>query len=200
MPSAIAADKKGSLVVRGAQEFHDYLADVDKALRKTIMTEVIREGAKPIREAVKANALEIADTGALAKSIIYTVRTNKRTGKTTARIGPDNRFSIEVDDVNPITGKTYKRRMVPYKYMHLVELGTKPHSLGKGQSSREMFMSSIKALVFGRGAYHRGSEPKGILRRAMDETESQSIANMKRRFIKLVNENFGTDLKDFPIG
>lgn len=108
----------------GLKETLETLRLLPGKLQRRILRPALTKATKPILMAAKR--LAPTDTGMLSKSIARKVVTYK-SGTLVVVIGPDTKHRVEA------TRRGRKTPMIvnPAKYAHLVEFGTRPHSLGK---------------------------------------------------------------------
>lgn len=156
------------ITVSGDAETSANLAKLGAAMQGRIMRKALRAGSAVVIR--KARALAPKDTGTLRKSIGVKIKTyankqdfggklrNVSTGRTVAIIGP----RVGIEGIASRSGqlnadKTYKLATgasgkvivrVPTRYAHLVEKGTRPHSI---KSAVDM-----KAIRRGRGPLENG--------------------------------------------
>lgn len=149
------------------------LDDVDgriNALKRTMRNRILRKaaraGAKVVRKEIKSNAPKAS--GALGKSISVKIGTSKKTGATYAIIGPRRRFVLKRKGTVISEGK-------PTKYTHLVERGTKPHTLGKGSKR----VARGKKAMLQVGKKHPGAKANPFVTRAWASTHNAAIGIMK---------------------
>ncbi|MBK7493596.1 MAG: HK97 gp10 family phage protein [Nitrosomonas sp.] len=113
--------------VKGLDELQSFLDQLPAKVEANIMRAALRAGAKPILAAAKANVpvgepsrkgaeLYKHYSGALRDSIRVSARIDRREGKVTASIKAGGKV-----------GKTGANVF----YAHMVEFGTRPHSLSK---------------------------------------------------------------------
>ena len=143
--------QRNGVTVRGLQETVRNL----RGLRRKAFEEIAETFLAPVAEPVVARArrnLETAgavDTGMLARSIGVVVRVYPNAKWMAAYVGPRSGFAFTTE-----TGSKHD----PVKYAHLVEFGTKPHSL-----QNRVDMKSIRkgTTVFARLA-QKDMDDKGI--------------------------------------
>lgn len=136
---------------------------IEKTARKRAVTlKAVKVGAKIVQQAAKTKAPKRKRSGALRQSIgIKAVKGTK--GKTLALAVVGARSKVE---------KTFKgRKIKPSKYAHLVEKGTKPHSLLKRSKSKIGKVARAVAVAAGAGKRHPGAKPKPFLRPALDQNK-----------------------------
>lgn len=97
-------------------------------LRRKVLRPALSRATKPLVQAAKKFAAR--RSGLLAKSIKRKVRTYKNGGTLATIIGPDSNLRKEVTRQAP--WGPVQVTAVPAFYAHLVEFGTRPHSLAKG--------------------------------------------------------------------
>jgi HK97 gp10 family phage protein len=123
-------------VVNVTLDFKDVqkaLAKLPEELMKSSEKSVIRAGAKPILKSAQAKVPQV--TGLLKKSLGITVKKPRGESYPTARIGARTGFQgkflgVRVSKSKKNFGKKYNSYQNPFKYVHLVELGTS-HSAAK---------------------------------------------------------------------
>lgn len=113
---------KGTII--GLADTLKVLREFTPSLRKKILRPAISKSTKPVLSAAKRYAAR--ETGLLAKSLKRKVKSYK--GAVVAVIGPDQNVQQEV--TRP--GRRKPANAKPANYVHLVEFGTRPHTLAKG--------------------------------------------------------------------
>lgn len=78
-----------SIEFQGVRELRKALEQVPAGMRKSVYRTVISKGAQVVAKATKANARKAKDTGALTKSIGYSVSRDRTRAKIGARRGFD---------------------------------------------------------------------------------------------------------------
>lgn len=150
--------------IRGTFEVYDdpeaKLSSLSRAIRSRILRKAMRAGAKIVHAQLKRNAPR--RLGALRASIAIRIKTKRRGGVTYAVIGPKRRFKGRKG--SKIAGKN----VLPTKYAHLVEKGTKPHSLRK--------RGSADGAV---GKMHPGARPKPFISPAWESTRDAAVAAIR---------------------
>lgn len=96
------------------------LDGTEKKLRKKLMRKALTVGARIIKRQMKTLLAGNVRTGLLRKAIHVSIRSYEDGRVMVAIIGPRK------DTVGEYKG----RRIVPWRYAHLVDLGTKSHSIG----------------------------------------------------------------------
>lgn len=111
-----------STIIQGDKALQKMLAQAPEHAYAASRTAVAK-ATTPIARAMKANAKEIADTGAYARSIIKVTRSSrkfKRNGVIVAYVGPNKDY---METITSEFGSERRRR--PANYAHLVEYGTR---------------------------------------------------------------------------
>lgn len=141
------------------------------AKKRQIAQKAVRAGAKLVQQAAKARAPKRKRSGALKRSIGIKAAKGRK-GKTLAYAVVGARRKV-------IT--RYKgRKTVPANYAHLVEKGTKPHSLlkrAKGALAKLKRLAQVKAGV---GRQHPGAKAKPFLRPALESQRQAAYSVMLR--------------------
>jgi HK97 gp10 family phage protein len=136
--------------------------------RNVILRKAVRAAAKPVREAVKRHAPR--QSGTLAGSISVRIGTNRKTGAVYAVVGPRRGYQRKSRGEILSYGK-------PTKYAHLVEFGTAPHSLVKGDKLARRTKAGRQS---GGGKGHPGAKAHPFLGPAYRAVASYSRADMER--------------------
>lgn len=149
----------------------DLLADLEglkKALRNRILKRAIGAGTKLILREAKARAPR--ETGLLRKSLGRKVKVYRNSGTVVGIVGPRAGFK---ETVTRSRGRWLPGPVVsdPIRYAHLVELGTRPHALGKGSNLRKGRQS---------GHTHPGAAARPFLRPAVQALGTQVRAAIAR--------------------
>lgn len=145
--------------LEGLEDVLKRLGTVRKAVQGRIVRKALEKATKPILSAAKAKAPKGA-TGLLRKSLGRKAKTYRRSGTSMIILGPRTGFAKQGKKGKKITalGKKFRAAGVnPSKYAHLVEKGTKPHSLGKGSQLRTR--RTLTALLIGRSIQHGAGHP-----------------------------------------
>jgi len=166
--------------VKGLAELQAFLDQLPAKMEANVMRAALRAGAKPILAAAKAGApvgepsrkgaeLYKHYSGALRDSIRVSVRIDRREGKVTASIKAGGKV-----------GKTGANVF----YAHMVEFGTRPHSLsknGKGEIS------------------HPGVSPRPFMRPALDANAEAAIVGAGEYIKKRLAKKNGLDTAGIEI-
>lgn len=114
------------LLITGDGALIQALKSLDRKIARKTIRKAITKAVKPIRVAYKANVP--VKHGWLKKAVGSKVKTG-RGGKVSGIIGARSDLEAVVPDER--TGKPRKIR--PAKYQHLVEFGTRPHTIKVGK-------------------------------------------------------------------
>ena len=139
------------------------LSMLKMATQRRVVRLAMSAALRPV--AREAKRLAPRDSGQLRKAIGLIVRTYENTGKTVGVVGARHGFAAVVARKMWAAGVQGKnvvnlvamRYANPANYIHLVEFGTKPHTIGGGASLRKQ----VKG-----GATHPGTKPLRFLERA----------------------------------
>lgn len=139
------------------------------AKQRAITLKAIKAGAKLVQAGAKARAPKRKGSGALKQSLGVKAVKGKR-GKTLALavIGARKKVSKMV---KPPRG-TKLIKAVPAFYAHLVEDGTKPHSIRKGSK----LARKGKPAAGPQDLKHPGSKPRPFLRPAWSAVKDEALA------------------------
>jgi HK97 gp10 family phage protein len=156
--------------------------DMPPAVFRRISRSSALKAMRPVAKAAKANAKAHRRTGQYEKSIGVKTKTYKRSGTVWVGIGPRHGYRVETTVTRILNGKEIKetRAVDPTKYAHLVELGTQPHSLGKGSNIRK----GIQIV----GRQHPGSEAMDILKRALESNAARVIQALSDEMVRGVEQ------------
>lgn len=156
--------------IQGLAEVVATLKGLPAKLQRKIMRKALSKATKGTVAA--ARRLVPRETGLLKKSIGRKVVTYKESGVLVVVIGPRKGFRQDVTR----RGRGKPSIADPVNYAHLVEFGTKPHSLLKGASSRGRLKKATADLVArGIGKIHPGAKARPFLRPAFDQTKGQIL-------------------------
>jgi len=166
--------------VKGLDELQKFLDQLPAKMEANVMRAALRAGAKPILAAAK-DGVPIGEPsrkgaavyklyqGALRDSIRVSSRIDKRTGKVVA--------SIKAGGKVRGTGATVF-------YAHMVEFGTRPHSLAKN----------------GKGEInHPGVTPRPFMRTALDAQAPAAVVAAGEYIKKRLAKKNGLDTADIEI-
>lgn len=119
MPAGPTIRQGIKLELTGLNELNATLAGVSEAMRTTIISAAVTEGAKPLVRYVKMYCP--VDTGALRASIASKTLRNRKTGKAVAMVGPSTASFRGNKKVKK--GESKLDADKPSRYAHLVEFG-----------------------------------------------------------------------------
>lgn len=160
----------------GVSELYRALKDADVKLAKKTMKKAITQGNKLILK--DAKAFVPTQTKTLKKALGSKVKVMKGGGVVVGIVGPRKdakgkppKYRRKVKVTTRYGMKEMYRN--PVKYAHLVEKGTRPHTLGKGSTlNRKTSRGTVIPLVQ-RGNKHPGAVPKPFLRPALEKNRAQ---------------------------
>lgn len=172
------------LRMKGVPELIRTLREIDKKVAKKALRDGVQESTKPILKDAKAKVR--VDTKLLKKSLGRKVKSYKggeviagivgvrkgTKGKKGNRTRTD-KFRVQVG--TDAKGKAIY--MDPIKYAHLVEFGTRPHSVGSGDMLKR---KGRKAGQVQRGGKHPGSKPYPFMRPALQKNKGGSKVAIRR--------------------
>ncbi len=147
------------------------------AKRRAITLKAVKAGAKPVAAAVKARAPRRKGSGALKQSIGIKAKGGKKNRTKTAAyavIGPRRKVVKFVKN----KGRKSTIKAVPANYAHVVEKGTRPHSIKKGTGFRKVG----KHAAPGSPGIHPGAKAKPFLAPAWRSTKSQALEAARQVF------------------
>ena len=155
---------------------------VNELQRKKVTAKAIGKGAKLVIPAARSRAPKRKGSGALKKSIGSKSFASKKT-KTgaVAVIGARRKTEVQVQHGN----KTITA--IPANYAHLVEFGTRAHSLAKGATLKR---KSGKGVTKGQGSgpQHPGAKPKPFMKPAWDSTKDAVGEKVATEIVKEVQK------------
>lgn len=167
--------------VTGLAELQKFLDTLPAKMEANILRAALRAGAKPMLESARQNVpvgepneknkkLYSGYTGALRDSLRISGRINKTKGNVTV--------SVKAGGKNKKTGAdTF--------YAHMVEFGTRPHSVskkGKGDPT------------------HPGTNPRAFMRPALDGNATAAVLATGEYIKKRLSKKNGLDTADIEIG
>ena len=144
--------------------------------KNQILRKAVRAAAKPVRMAAKR--LAPTDTGVLAASISVRIGTSKKKGTIYAVIGPRRGVSKKRRRGEILAGR-------PTKYAHLVEFGTRPHSLKSGDKLARRTQAGQQT---GGARMHPGAKAKPFLENAYRQTAANAKEDMRRTIAEEVEK------------
>ncbi|HYE20977.1 MAG TPA: HK97-gp10 family putative phage morphogenesis protein [Tepidisphaeraceae bacterium] len=173
-----------SLRTKGAPAILRRLADIDKKVARKALREAINEATKPILKDAKAGVA--TDTKLLKKALGRKTKTFRGGLVATGIVGVRKQFKGKkgerqrTDKFRVKVGTDSQGRAVymdPTNYAHLVEFGTRPHTIGAGDRLRRKGRSSKQIQ---RGFRHPGARPQPFIRPARDKNKSGTKAIVGR--------------------
>ncbi len=123
------------LRIDGLAETVQQMESLPPKFTRAILRKIMPKAVKPVVAAAKKNALKYKESGLLAKSMGKKTVTYKhaKTWKIVVVIGPRRGFKQKVR--RAVFGGSRLVQADPANYAHLVEFGTKPHSITKGSQA-----------------------------------------------------------------
>ena len=154
------------------------LSTLKKAVQNRVTRMAMMTAIRPI--AREAKRLAPRDSGLLRRAIGPVVRTYPTTGHTVGLVGVRTGFKETVarrmwpegTQGKNVVYRVAMRPADPAKYVHLVEFGTKPHTLGQGSSLRKQTQL---------GAAHPGTTGTRFLSRAWDASRGAFLATFNSK-------------------
>jgi HK97 gp10 family phage protein len=160
-----------SLNITGADAVIKALGELSAEISQRVLRRSLALAFEKTLAVAKENAKAVQDSGATLEALTLTSYVNKKTGRVSIRIGADKNVVLAETIVTP-DGARQKVIRRPARYIHLVEKGTQPHRLGKGQNRRDALQSFVQAAARGgAGGLHPGTAPQPLLRNALDRSE-----------------------------
>ncbi len=173
-----------SIEISGLEEWAEALRALKRSGVNRVIRRAVNAASTPILKAMRrhARARDKTDTGALGKSIGRVIRTNRRTGKTRAYVGPLKGYELTGEVKDRRKGRRGKMRKVtrmPRRYAHLLEYGARPHDIAiKTKSGKEIRYK------------HPGMQPEPFVRPAFDESKDAAVA----AFAKVMGEGIDKEM------
>lgn len=128
------------------------LKQADEKVAKKALRAGVSKAGQLLKRAAKGKV--VRKSGHLARSMYSKVKTFRNTGRVIAVVGPRTGMKqTVVRDGRSVLSN-------PTRYAHLVELGTKPHAIGRGSNSRKGIQT---------GRIHPGSKPQPFLEPSLAE-------------------------------
>jgi HK97 gp10 family phage protein len=167
--------------VKGLSELQKVLDTLPKKIERNILRGALNAGAKPLLNAAKQNCPtgEPSDygkqqyklyNGALRDSIRISGRFDARRGAVISRI---------------VAGGKARKTGANVFYAHMIEFGTKPHSITKGGKGEKN---------------HPGTSPKPFMRPALDSESFNSVIATGEYIKKRLLTKHGIDTSDINLG
>lgn len=156
---------KSDIDLIGDEQLAKLFSALPGAAQRRVLRPAIAAGARPVVKAAKVFAP--VETRALKKSLGQKSKTYK-SGVVAAIVGVRRGMQFAAVDRRG-------RKRVPAFYQHLVQLGTKPHPLGKGVTLRNI----AKGKATASGAMHPGTKANPFLAKAWNMSKTETIAQVK---------------------
>ena len=147
----------------GFRKLERALAKMGPKVAKSVTNKAMTAARKPVVKAIRQESPK-AD-GDLKKSIGHKAKTYKRSETKSNIIGPRSRTIIRDG-----------RRKNPALYAHLVELGTKPHTIGAGKVMR------IGDKMIAGPVNHPGTAPDPFMRKGWEKSRRIALARFIRSY------------------
>lgn len=155
---------------------------IDEHGRRDVTLKGARAGAKVLERAAKSEAPRRKGSGALR--LAQGVKAAKgRKGTTTAYAVQGSKKRVE--KMVTLPGRKKPTRVVPAYYDHLVQGGTRPHSVAKGQRLGRGVRMSKRGRIYGAAVTqtnqagrkkHPGAKPNPYRQRAWNSVQDQAAA------------------------
>lgn len=164
-------------------------ADIQKpATRRAVMTRAMRAVGNLLRADGRAIVQsEARRTGQLQRALGYVVKQYRKATGFAMVFGARRGFKATIRK----RGRTYT--VDPGKYAHLVELGTRPHSLAAGartmrtvQRKKKGVRVILAQLGSGKARQHPGAAATRFIHRSVERNRSKIGAAMREEMAKLV--------------
>ena len=170
--------------IEGMKEITASLDKLGWKLEKKVIRGAVRSAMNPLVKRARETVPNLE--GGLEASLGVKVKAYKRSGWMFGMVGPfsgkGNRRSH-----TPWGGS---RMEIPYFYAHIVEGGSKPHTLKAGQQ-RVGAKLGVKRLVGGGRIQHPGTKPTHFLKRAFRGTKAQ----VQQRFVEMLRKGIDREAK-----
>jgi HK97 gp10 family phage protein len=163
---------------KGVPELIKALREADKKIAKRAMNKSVREATKPILKDAKAGVA--VDTKTLKKALGTKVKVYKGGAGAVGLVGIRKDKKGKPVKHKRKVGTNSKGEDVyrdPVKYAHMVEFGTKPHTVAKGDMLARKGRKHRERQI---GKKHPGAKPQPFLRPALDKNKGQVKATMVR--------------------
>lgn len=173
-----------TIQVKGLADLQKFLDQLPAKLEQNVLRGALRAAAKPVMEAAKQNVLPVGEPS----------DTNKRLYKLYAGALRDSiRLSARIDRKRRMVvasvkagGKSAKTGADVF-YAHMVEFGTRPHSVVKGSSLR-----SSRAQT----AQHPGTKARPFMRPALDSQAKAAVIVAAEYMKKRLSTKHGLDTSE----
>ncbi len=168
--------------VTGLDDLKAGLARLKTGKRNGVLRTACRKAAAPVRRQVKAALAGLGYSGGLLDKSIGVKVGVSRKGNVFAVVGPRTGFkgprSARV--LTPLGLRYQKAGANPSYYAHLVELGTKPHALGKGSRLTRTTRSGKVRPGQQRGRVHPGARRRPFIGPGLARAEGQAGEILRR--------------------
>jgi HK97 gp10 family phage protein len=142
------------------------LSGLKRGMRNRILRKAVRAGSRIVSQGVKGRVAR--KSGATKASISVRIATSRKTGAVYAVIGPRRRFVFKRKGRKISEG-------APTKIAHLIEKGTRPHSIRKGARLGRKGRSAGGQV----GRPHPGARAKPFLRPSWESHREAAVAAMR---------------------
>lgn len=147
--------------------------------QRTITLKAVKAGAKVVLKATKAG---VRKNSGLLKKAQGVKAAKSRAGKTISYAVVGSRRKVEAAVVRK--GRNKPQKAVPAFYDHLVRLGTKPHSVSKGESLGREQRTSKRGAKYGKsvlrtaqgGRQHPGTKGDDFRKRGWEASKEEAGA------------------------
>ena len=149
-----------AVFITGDKELLRKLKTLDEKVERRALKKANAKAIRPVVRAAKAGVRPVSKT--VAKGIGIRHKRYARTKTHVVVVGVRNQASVAVErqHTNPFTGETSMRKHDPRHTAHLIEGGTKPHTITIGKFS----------------VRHPGTTAKPFLEPALERNETQVVA------------------------
>ena len=175
---------KISLKLTGDRMVQHLLAQIPEELARRTLRRAVTAAAKPVLADMKARAP--VGTGLLRESLGTAIRSYRRGRTAVAVLGPRIQFTGRVR--KKLKGDAAKAK--PSNYAHLVELGVRPHAVGRGSRILRAGRSPGTKLKQ-TGGQHPGSPARPFIRPAVDAMGLQALEAMKMELADAIHAAWG---------
>lgn len=156
--------------------------------RKRVASKAIKKGMKPVVSGAKSRAAK--KSGALKKSIGSKSFASKKT-----KTGAVGVVGARAKVAQQIQAQGKEKRADASYYAHLVEFGTRAHSLAKGSKLARKNKPEQRDIGQGVGAQHPGATAKPFLKPAWDSTQAQVGEIVATEMVKEVEKEIKRNAK-----
>ena len=150
--------------VEGLAEIVATLKDLPEKLQRKVVRKALAKATKPTLAAARQRCPK--DAGLLKKSLGRKTVTYVESGSIVAIIGPRGGFERMVTR----RGRSKPEKANPLYYAHLVEFGTKPHSLARADTKIGRRIANDMKIRM-----HPGTKARPFMRPAFDSTKGEVL-------------------------